>query len=292
MLYVPLLQDVEAAIERGARAPEWQEPIDAVLARRLSELEEERVRRGLLALLPPGTAFATGAEVYHVADGERTIRRWNAVVLYDERGERLAAAPKLALVPGAETMYGLERFAFVRELMLAMAGYVPDFVPARRTEVLGFRDRGGRERRFSASVCFDNAYLEPYVGALRREPLDFHLVVSNEAWYRESFEMDQMVAFSRLIALSTARSVVRATNSGVSVALGPDGRELARVERGGRDRAVAGTCLVRVPVPVERGALTPYVRWGRAALLASALAAVALALVEAIRGKRRARGRA
>jgi apolipoprotein N-acyltransferase len=282
MLYIPLAQDLESALERGARTADWEEPFDAGLVRRLRSVEDDWVRRGLLAELPAGTAFASGAEVYH-ADEQGSIRRWNAVVLYDERGERQAAAPKSALVPGAETMFGLERYAVVRALAKSMAGYVPDFVPARRTGVLAFHDRAGRELRFSATVCFDNAYLHPYVDALRREPLDFHLVVSNEAWYRESFEMDQMVAFSRLIALSTERAVVRATNSGVSVVLAPDGRELARVEEGGRDRSLAGTCAARVPVPRERDRLTPYVRWGRKSVLTCALAVVVLAFVERLR---------
>ena len=65
--------------------------------------------------------------------------------------------------------------------------------------------RDDRTFRFGATVCFDNAFLAPYTDPAAEGPLDFHLVVSNEAWYRTSFEMDQMVAFSRLIALATGR---------------------------------------------------------------------------------------
>jgi apolipoprotein N-acyltransferase len=107
---------------------------------------------------------------------------------------------------------------------------------------------------------------------LQREDLDFHLVVSNEAWYRDSWEMDQMIAFSRIIALATGRSVVRATNSGVSTVLAPDGGELDRIRVGGRDRSVRGVLAITVPVPSRGGAAgrsggpfeaapTAYVRW-------------------------------
>ena len=62
--------------------------------------------------------------------------------------------------------------------------------------------------------------------------------------------MDQMVAFSRVFALMTGRAFVRATNSGVSLVLGPDGRELGRVQdSSGVDRAVAGFGAWTVPVP-------------------------------------------
>ena len=88
--------------------------------------------------------------------------------------------------------------------------------------------------------------------------LDFHLVGSNEAWFKTSYEMDHMVAFSRILALATGRSFVRATNSGVSICLGPDGRELGRVETAGRDRAVAGWEVFAVPTPRDRKAFPAY----------------------------------
>jgi apolipoprotein N-acyltransferase len=114
-------------------------------------------------------------------------------------------------------------------------------------------------------VCFDNVYDDPYTTPVREGRLDFHLVCSNEAWYERSYEYDQMVAFSRLIAIETGRTVVRATNAGISVVLDPAGREVARLEGpGGEDRMVAGTLAVVVPVPDDPGAeATPFVRFER-----------------------------
>ena len=157
--------------------------------------------------------------------------------------------------------------------------------------MLSFEDRGGRRWRFGASVCFDNAFAGPYTEPLRAGAggagLDFHLVVSNEAWYRESWEVDQMMAYSHVIAAATGRALVRATNSGISAVVAPDGSERARLRvsppagrsagtsegpSAGADRMVRGTLRASVPVPRERGAITPYVRlewlWLAAALLA------------------------
>jgi apolipoprotein N-acyltransferase len=115
--------------------------------------------------------------------------------------------------------------------------------------------------RVGLTVCFDNTYDGPYTEPARRGPLDFHLIASNEAWYVESWEFDQMLAFSRCIAAATGRSMVRATNSGVSCLIGPDGREVARlVGPGGKDRAVAGTLLATVPIPAGPAGPTPYAR--------------------------------
>lgn len=244
------------AFDRGARSVPWAkrgiERRDIVA---MSEIEDRWVGRVLFgrgakspgAILPAGTSFLTGVEYETLEQG--LIRRQNAILLWNAAGHRAGLGGKIHLVPGAEQLCGLEHFAWVRELALSLAGYVPDLVPFERTQVLTLNLRDGRSATFGVSVCFDNAYDDPYTEPLRRGELDFHLVCSNEAWYEESFEYDQMVAFSRLIAIATGRTIVRATNAGITLAIGPDGGEIARLERDGRDRMVPGSLRVTVPVP-------------------------------------------
>ncbi len=246
--------EVEWSGDDFQRAHDWQRSwVDGVLFG----------SAGRTAVLPPGSAFLSGAERLTVRGG--VVRRQNAVLLWTGPGEPVGAVTKRFLVPSAETMYGLERFALVRAVVLELAGYLPDLDSdpgAPRT--LAFPSSSGRTFRFSAAVCFDNAFDAPFTAPLRAGPLDFHLVVSNEAWFRRSLEFDQMIAFSRLEALATGRAIVRATNSGVSCVIAPDGRELARLVAQGRDRDVGGTLRATVPVPaseVEAGRLTPFVRW-------------------------------
>ncbi len=300
MLPVPLFEPGMAeALRAGLEIAPWsplapEEGASADLLVAESERsEEDLVRSALLGLgrlprdrrfLAPGTSFLSGAEVFGARDGR--LVRWNAVVLYDPQGQRSAPAAKRYLVPGAESGMGLERFAAARAFARWIGGYVPDFTAGEETGVLELALRDGRRLRVGATVCFDNAYLAPYVEPLRRGELDFHLVVSNEAWYRESWELDQMVAFSRLIALSTGRAMARATNSGVTLVLGPDGRELARLTVDGRDRSVPGTLGVVVPVPVRAaaGPATPYVRTRTAWILLTLVLPWLLALLPARRG--------
>jgi apolipoprotein N-acyltransferase len=269
MLYVPLFEPgVAEAIAGGCTASPWMGEITAESLERLGDWEDGWVREGIFGIapyplpglvpepvpeaerLPEGTSFLAGAEVLDVVGDD--LRRRNGVVLYDAGGRRSPAAAKRFLVPGAETMLGLERFPAVRGVIERIANYVPDFAAAEETGVLELVGRDGRRFSVGATVCFDNAFLGPYTEPVRDGPLDFHLVVSNEAWYLDSCEADQMIAFSRLIALSTARSVVRATNSGISVGFSPQGKELGRIRQGGRDRQVRGTLLLEPPVPADR----------------------------------------
>ena len=132
-------------------------------------------------------------------------------------------------MPGAETMLGLERYAWVCGVIHDLAGYVPDLRTHEGSRTLRFTDRAGAERAFGASARFDNAYDGPFTEPLEDGPLDFHLVASNEAWFKGDQENDQMMAFSHLAAIATGRSIVRATNSGVTAVVGPDGKEVARL---------------------------------------------------------------
>jgi hypothetical protein len=161
-------------------------------------------------------------------------------------------------------MLGLEHVGMVREVILELAGYIPDFLgPVGDDPVLAFSARDGRSYRLGAAVCFDNAFDDVFTDAVRRADVDFHVVVSNEAWFERSQESEQMLAFSRLAALSTGRTVVRATQSGTSIVIGPDGRDVARlVDSIGEDEMVRGYLLATVPVPMA--SRTPFEASGRA----------------------------
>ena len=110
-----------------------------------------------------------------------------------------------------------------------------------------------------------------------REPVDFHVIVSNEAWFQRSQEYDQMIASSRCAAVMSGRTLVRATNGGVSAAYDPSGAELARLVVDGEDRMVRGALLVEVPVPAAGEGVPPIANHFRALRLGACLLAFLLA---------------
>ena len=218
-------------------------------------------------VLPEGASFLAG--VLEFGDDDGWISPRNAAVLWDAEGQRAPGVGKIHLVPGAETLYGFARLVEenpgLRDFCRAWVGYIPTLVPYAETGSLPLVTRDGAQYDLGVTVCFDNAFVDPYVDVVRSRDVDFHLVVTNEAWFVESLEFDQMLAFSRLAAIATGRSVVRAANSGISCSIGPDGRERDRLTVDGRDRAVEGALEVVVPVPLgsgagEPGPRTPFVR--------------------------------
>lgn len=309
MLSVPLVDPgAELVLAQGGNLPPWTAQLTERDLEGLALWESQWVRGEILgegpgrlpAALPDGTVFLSGAEIVAPfgSGTELSLRRRVAVALYEHPldgtpGDRREIW-KRNLVPGAESMLGLERLPAVRDTIQEIAAYVPDFVAGEDPGVLDWEDRAGGRWRMGTSICFDNSFLGTFTDVFERsralrDPdlrgvIDFHLVASNEAWYRGSFELDQMLAFSRIAALATERTVARGTNSGVSIVLGPDGTERGRVrDAEGRDRETRGTLALRLPVPAPeaRARRTPYVLarplWQAAGVLGPLLALLAAA---------------
>lgn len=260
---VPLTtSELDAALANeplGVEVPPWRAHTIPVL-KNSPDLIAAYVQRSIVDALPVGTAFATGMEFWDV-DAQR-LKRYNTLVLW-ERDAPPKVARKRYLVPAGESMAGLENLALVRDWIFAAAGYVPDLNASPRTERWSFRGRDGEAVHVAGTVCFDNAFAAPYLQPLEDGPVHLHLVVSNEVWYRSSHEYDQMLAFSKLAAAASGRSLLRVTNSGVSALIGPDGSERGRLVVDGLDRNVQGALDVVVPVPADLDHRTPWSRWWR-----------------------------
>jgi len=261
MLYVDLFEDgvLELAPERVPNGYDEDGVPDRQVLGGMAYAEELFVRGMLFGvgrfarqgarIVPDGSSLMAGAIDHVVHDGK--IRRINAAVVYDAEARRSRPVAKRYLVPGAESMYGLERFDLVRDTIYAIAGYVPDMLSGDRTGVLPLTARDGRRFTIATTICFDNSHMAAYTDPVGAGRVDFHAVLSNEAWYEHSFEADQMVAFTRIAALASGRAIVRATNSGISLLMGPDGRELGRITGGDDDRMIAGHLAAVVPVPAD-----------------------------------------
>ena len=95
--------------------------------------------------------------------------------------------------------------------------------------------RGGREQppinaagqRIAVNVCYEDAFGDEIA---RRLPEATILVnVSNVAWFGDSLAPAQHLQIARLRAVETGRMHLAATNTGITAAIGRDGRVLARL---------------------------------------------------------------
>jgi apolipoprotein N-acyltransferase len=118
------------------------------------------------------------------------------------------------------------------------------------------------------SVCYEDAFGEEVIRALPEATMLVNL--SEDAWFGDSLAPHQRVQMARLRALETARPMLRAANTGPSVAIDHRGRVLARSAQ------FVPTVLDAEVQPMS--GRTPYVLWGNWTVVSSLALLLFLAL--------------
>jgi len=126
-------------------------------------------------------------------------------------------------------------------------------------------------------VAIDICYEDAFGAEIRQQAAEATLLVNvtNDAWYGRSLAAEQHNQIAAMRALETARPLLRATNTGITSAIGHDGREIARLPWFARG-------MLEVEIAGREGS-TPYVRWGDA--VPNAAAVVLLLAAFAFRGR-------
>jgi apolipoprotein N-acyltransferase len=119
------------------------------------------------------------------------------------------------------------------------------------------------------SVCYEDAFGEEVIRALPQASLLVN--VSEDAWFGDSLAPHQRLQMARMRALETGRPMLRAANTGPSVAIDHRGRVLVRSPQ-------FRTYSLTATVQPMQGA-TPYVRLGNWPVLLALVLVVVLAVL-------------
>jgi apolipoprotein N-acyltransferase len=123
--------------------------------------------------------------------------------------------------------------------------------------------------KVAVNICYEDVFGEELIAAARDATLLVN--VSNTAWFGDSLAQPQHLQIAQVRALEMGRPMLRATNTGMTAAIGADGRVIAVLppfERAG----------LRVELSGHQG-LTPFLRWGNAPVLFGALLLIGAAMV-------------
>ena len=126
------------------------------------------------------------------------------------------------------------------------------------------------------NICYEDAFGEEIIRALPQATLLAN--VSNVAWFGDSLAPEQHLEISRVRAIETGRTMLRATNTGVTAIVEPDGRVAARLPQ--------FTEGVLEGVVQGRTGATPYVRYGNLPVLILAALIVLAVLFVALKRAR------
>ncbi len=281
-----------------------ESPVDLVVwSETMLHLAEDagRVEAGVVVsrvirpyLEPQGVFLLSGASILerdHVNEPPEEWEFFNSALLFDPQGNVRSRHDKMQLVPGGESVplpdwLGHDLLeAFVERFVVG--GNWTFLTPGREARLLNV-ERNGHAWKIGTTICYENVF--PWVGReLATRGAELLVNISNEAWFRDSLEMDQMLGMTKLRAIEMRRSVFRATNSGVSCLVDPRGKVLRVLELEGRRKEVAGVLVATVPIS---SAETLYGRLGSSwvwALCAWLGVLLAWGFVDARRRKRAAR---
>ncbi|MBN8477078.1 apolipoprotein N-acyltransferase [Sulfuritalea sp.] len=123
-------------------------------------------------------------------------------------------------------------------------------------------------QRIAPNICYEDLFGEELLAAVPTATLLVNL--SNTAWFGDSLAQPQHLQIARLRAIETGRVMLRATNTGMTAMVNPDGAIAAALP--------PFTTAALVVQAQGRNGLTPYARWGNALALLIAFGACLAAL--------------
>ena len=105
---------------------------------------------------------------------------------------------------------------------------------------------------FITSICYEDVFGE--LAIQRLEQASFLVNVTNDAWFGNSIEPHQHSQIARMRALETGRYLLRATNTGITSIIAPNGKIVQQLPLFEVD-------VLRGKI-TPMGGLTPYARIG------------------------------
>ncbi|MBI5627026.1 MAG: apolipoprotein N-acyltransferase, partial [Nitrosomonadales bacterium] len=122
-------------------------------------------------------------------------------------------------------------------------------------------------QQVAVNICYEDVFGEEIIRSLPQATLLVN--VTNDAWYGNSPVAAQHNQIAQLRALETGRMMLRATNTGVTSIIGADGKVLQQLPQH-KEAVLLGKAQ-------GYDGITPYVRWGNAAVLLLLVAMLAYA---------------
>jgi apolipoprotein N-acyltransferase len=196
-------------------------------------------------------------------------REHNTILHFDATGELLGLYDKRQLVQGGEYLPLRDVLPWVASVVRNMVGYVPDLTPG--TALGRFATP---QVPFGVVICNESTF-PGLTRELAANGARFIINPTNDGWFEQSAELDQVVAICCFRAIENRVSFIRAANTGISCFIDPCGRVQRQLEVAGAIKAVRGTLVDTVQLDDRQ----PPQRW-----VGDAVAYIALALTTLLVG--------
>ncbi|MGV0982594.1 MAG: apolipoprotein N-acyltransferase [Polynucleobacter sp.] len=123
------------------------------------------------------------------------------------------------------------------------------------------------------TICYEDVFGGELASRIHHstQPVNLLINMTNLAWFGDSQAPAQQLRLSQLRSLETGLPALRATNTGITAALGPDGKVLSQL-----DEFTQGVLSLKIQA---YSGTTPYVVWGNAPILSLSCLLLILGLI-------------
>lgn len=228
----------ETMIQPG---PDWR-PED-------TEAWSKKVRGFGCDFVSGGTCVKNEPHIYRHWDPERQdyaeqrddFTDWhNSAYFFTADGAFRGRYDKMHLVPFGEFIPLGNMLPFMGDVILHSAGFVRDLRPGGKVVFFEMTASDGRAYAFSTPICYEVGFPGLFASFVEEgggKKADFVVNISNDGWFHESGELEQTTAIAAFRAVENRVGVIRATNTGISAFIRPDGsfswtEDVLRNERG------------------------------------------------------------
>ncbi len=181
------------------------------------------------------TNVLVGAPTF--GDLEKGLRFYNSAVLYGADGEEKKRYSKLHLVPFGEYVPFEPFTSFIRNFV-----QIGHFTAGTEKTIFTINTRyqdPNIKAKFATLICYEDIF-PGLVRDFCKGGADFLINMTNDAWFGKTSAPYQHAEASVFRAVENRVNVVRATNTGFSCFISPEGKVLGSVKENGEEIFVTG----------------------------------------------------
>ncbi|HEY7085254.1 MAG TPA: apolipoprotein N-acyltransferase [Hyphomicrobiaceae bacterium] len=210
-------------------------------------LDHPEARASIGRALPQGTFLITGALRAEPAPpgAPRPRRVFNSILVFGAEGALVASYDKIHLVPFGEylPLQPLLEVIGLRQLTRLRGGFDVGPTPRPLLNVPGLPPA-------APLICYEVIFAAAVVEGSQRPGL--LLNVTNDGWFGDTTGPRQHLHQARVRAVEEGLPLMRAANNGISAAVDPYGRFLARLDLDARGTIDAALPVALAPPPYAR----------------------------------------
>jgi len=188
---------------------------------------EPRFQQALAAVARKADApLVVGSLGADVSPEDNTWRNYNSALVISPEGARVGRYDKIHLVPYGEYIPYKEIFFFARKL----TGRVSEFTRGTDRKVFRLPTANGQAHRYGVFICYESVFADE-VRQFAQLGAEVLVNISDDGWYGDTSAPWQHLNMVRMRAIENRRWILRATNTGVTAVIDPEGRVRQSIPR-------------------------------------------------------------